>query len=136
MRKLVMFLALALVVAACNFSSLSWLVEQPSDTTASISGDVQRGSDIFSHGINDAPPCVTCHARTQGMFSIGPTMQGISQRAGDRVEGLSIDDYLHQSILEPSAFIVPGFRSIMYPDYADHFSAQDVADLIAYLKTL
>jgi len=136
MRKLVIFLALAFMAAACNFSSLSWLVEQPSDSTAPLPGDTERGAEIFRHGVNDAPPCITCHALTQGMFSIAPVMQGISQRAGERVEGLSADDYLHQSILEPSAFIVPGFRSIMYPDYADHLSAQDVADLIAYLKTL
>lgn len=133
MRKLVIFLALAFMAAACNFSSLSWLVEQPSD---SLPGDAERGAEIFRHGVNDAPPCITCHALTQGMFSIAPVMQGINQRAGERVAGLSADDYLHQSILEPSAFIVPGFRSIMYPDYADHLSAQDVADLIAYLKTL
>ena len=63
-------------------------------------------------------------------------MTGISQRAGQRVPGLSAEEYIRQSILEPSAYLVSGYRNIMYPLYKDKLSQQDLADLIAYLETL
>jgi hypothetical protein len=43
---------------------------------------------------------------------------------------------LRQSILEPSAYVVSGFRDIMYPNFKEKLNEQDVADLIAYLETL
>ena len=63
-------------------------------------------------------------------------MIGISQRAGERVPGLSAEDYLRQSIIQPSAFLVSGYRDIMYPNFKEKLSEQDIADLIAYLETL
>jgi hypothetical protein len=63
-------------------------------------------------------------------------MISISQRAGQRVPGLSAEAYLRQSILDPSAYVVSGFRNIMYPHFKEKLSQQDLADLIAYLKTL
>jgi len=43
----------------------------------------------------------------------GPSFQGISKRAGDRVPGLSAVEYLRQSIVDPSAYMVEGFVDIM-----------------------
>lgn len=101
-----------------------------------IHGDAARGEDIFIHGVNGSPPCVTCHARTPGAFTIGPVLQGVGERAGTRIAGTSAEDYLRQSILDPAAYLVPGFRNIMYNRFAEVFDDQDVADLIAYLLTL
>lgn len=129
----VMTLLMALVVSGCAFNWIG-LVLPP--TTTIIQGDIGRGEDIFKHGKNDAPPCVTCHALAAGGFGLGPVMKGISERAGQRVPGLDAEAYLQQSILDPKAFVVPGYRDIMYPNFADHFTDQDIADLIAYLLTI
>ncbi|MEZ4672058.1 MAG: cytochrome c [Anaerolineae bacterium] len=99
-------------------------------------GDAVRGEDIFRHGVADAPPCTSCHGLAGSTFSLGPKMVGISQRAGERVPGLSAEAYIRQSIREPSAYVVSGYRNIMYPQYAEKLSEQDVADLIAFLMTI
>jgi cytochrome c len=128
MRKPVILLSLILLVAGCTQTL----------PDASASGDPARGAQIFRTGINGAPPCSTCHQVVEGAFgfSIGPNLAGVAERAGTRVEGLTAEDYLNHSILNPHEYLVSGYRDIMYPDYSEHFTEQDTADLIAYLLTL
>ena len=103
-----------------------------------IAGSVERGAQLFVQGRGDAPPCSTCHQTVSGQegFSFGPNLTGIGEHAGTRVEGLTTEEYLRQSILEPDRTIVSGYRNIMYADYDLHFTEQDIQDLIAYLLTL
>jgi cytochrome c2 len=101
-------------------------------------GNVERGAQIFTQGVNESPPCSTCHFVVSGQtgFTLGPNLAGIAERAAVTVEGLSAEEYLHQSIVEPLSHVVPGYRDLMYADYAAHMSEADVQDLIAYLLTL
>lgn len=131
----VIALMIVLVLSGCTFNWIG-LVLLPDNTATIAQGDAVRGEDIFKHGKNNAPPCTTCHALASGGFGLGPLMKGISQRASQRIPGLDGEAYLRQSILDPKAFIVPGYRDIMYPNFADHFTDQDIADLIAFLLTL
>jgi mono/diheme cytochrome c family protein len=98
-------------------------------------GDASAGETIFHEGKGSAPACVNCHAAEPGPFALGPVMTGISERAGSRVEGMSAADYLHQSILNPGDYIVPGFRPVMPPTYGENLTEQDIEDIIAYLMT-
>lgn len=135
MTKLFLILVI-IVMASCDQRIVrQWIANVDTQATP-VEGNAERGEDIFKHGTNGAPPCITCHSLTIGEFGVGPVMRDIGERGGKRVEGLSTVDYLRQSILEPRAFVVSGYRPIMYPDYAKHLSAQDVTDLIAYLETL
>ncbi len=137
MRR-ILVVTLMIVLSGCTIDLSHFLpvVVSTSIADTQLIGDATHGADIFTHGIGDAPPCVSCHSLGQSAFSLGPKMIGISQRAGERVPGLSAEDYLRQSIIEPSAFLVSGFRDIMYPNFKDKLSEQDIADLIAYLETL
>lgn len=103
-----------------------------------LAGDPVQGQYIFANGLNGAPPCRGCHQVVKGStgFALGPNLAGVGARAMTRIEGLSGVQYIEDSILHPHHYVVPGFRDIMYPAYADHFSEQDVADLVAYLITL
>lgn len=139
MRRFIL-LTLMIVLSGCTLDLSRFLpVTEPmpvSNTNTVLIGDATHGADIYNHGINDAPPCIGCHSLGQSAFSVGPKMVGISQRAGERVPGLSAEDYLRQSILAPSAFLVSGYRDLMYPNFKEKLSEQDVVDLIAYLETL
>jgi cytochrome c553 len=106
--------------------------------SAAASGNAERGAQLFLQGWSNTPACSTCHHTVTGQygFSIGPTLAGIAERAGARVEGMSAGEYLRQSILEPHDYVVSGYRDIMYPDYRTHLGEQDIEDLIAYLLTL
>lgn len=135
MTKLFLILVI-IVIGGCDRATVRLWIASEETQAITVEGNAEHGEDIFKHGTNGAPPCITCHALTIGGFSVGPVMQDIEERGGKRVDVLSTDDYLRQSILEPRAFVVPGYRPIMYPNYATHLSAQDVADLIAYLKII
>jgi len=136
--KLTLVVVVVLLTGCSANDALGLLGVRPRmDTSGTpIVGDAAHGEAIFRTGVNDAPACTSCHAITPGPFSVGPALKGVYERAKTRVPGLTPEQYLRQSILDPKAYIVPGFRPIMYPDYATHLSEQQVADLIAYLSTL
>ncbi len=124
-----LFIAFALLVTGCAASP-----QMP----APMAGDIERGAQLFAHGQGEAPPCSACHVVTpdQAGFSIGPNLAGIGERAETRSEGSTANEYLHQSIVQPQRYIVPGYRNMMYSGYETHLSEQDILDLLAYLLTL
>lgn len=93
-------------------------------------GDVVRGEDLFNSGAS--PACIGCH--TEGS-SASPDLDGFAERAGSEVDGESAREYAFYSITEPGRHVVSGFGNAMPNEYDDDLSAQDIADLIAYLLT-
>ncbi len=80
--------------------------------------------------------CVACHSLDAGVTLVGPSLNGISTRAGTQVPDLPADAYLYQSITNPNAHVVDGFQAgIMPQTFKDTLSAQQLADVIAFLKT-
>jgi mono/diheme cytochrome c family protein len=59
--------------------------------------------------------CTGCHSREgdSDIGFIGPDLTGLADRAGDRVDGLSAEEYVRQSVLDPQAYIVDGYGSQM-----------------------
>ena len=87
----------------------------------------ERGEQLFvSIG------CNACHSIESEDTIVGPSLVGIVDRAGTRTS-LSADEYLKQSINDPSAFIVEGFTNSMV---VPKLPANQVDDLIAYITTL
>ncbi len=95
-------------------------------------GDPDRGHELFHKGKGVAPACINCHTDTQSVFSLGPSLTGVAERAATRPGYISPEDYLHRSIVEPDAYLVPGFRAIMYREYATQLTEGEINDLIAY----
>jgi nitric oxide reductase subunit C len=114
------------------------LAEQPStsttnSSTAANSDDpVARGKYLFS---NAPAICSTCHSLQPDVVIVGPSLSGIANRAGSRVAGLSAEDYIRNSIVHPSDFIVPGFQDLMQKNFGDVLTSDQINDLIAYLMT-
>lgn len=110
---------------------------QPSPEQAHLVGDPVRGEKLFRVGVDDAPPCSTCHQvgeSTMGM-SLAPNLAGIATRAHKRDATLTPEEYITQSILDPEKYKVSGFRVSMYTEYAGHLSQQDIADIVAFLMS-
>jgi cytochrome c2 len=102
-------------------------------------GDPERGHEIFMNGgANEAYSpdrvCIRCHS-LDGSDGNGPTLQGIAGRAANRVPGLSAEEYLRQSIMDPTAYIIEGYISKMGRIFSVVLSEQEVNDLVAFLMT-
>lgn len=101
---------------------------------ANVPPELKAGADLFSKN-----GCVACHATQGTQTLVGPSLAGLSDRAGQRKPGMSAEDYIIESIRNPSAFIVPGFPgppSPMPPFGPQQISDQDLQQLIAYLMSL
>jgi len=91
---------------------------------------VARGKQIFA-----SAGCSGCHS-TGSDAILGPGLGGIAQRAANRKSGMSASDYLHESIVNPTAYIVQGFSPVMPGNFGQTLTAADIDALVAYLETL
>ena len=95
-------------------------------------GDPANGEALFTRQVNGTPACNSCHT-VDGSPLSGPTLQGLGARAGNQVAGLGSGDYVLQSITQPAAHLVPGFSNLMYGQYGERLTGQQLADVIAYV---
>ncbi len=128
MRKLIFVLAiLTLLLAACGGGA--------APATGS-GGNAANGEALFKKTVIGAQPgCVTCHS-LDGSALVGPTMKGIAGRARKEVAGQSAEEYLKASIVNPNAHVVSGFSQGVMQSYQKELTADQLADLVAYLLTL
>lgn len=134
----VWFVAMAVVLAGCGNGDASTTTVTASQTAAV--GDPVRGRQIWDDGGGVlSGPCSVCHSvdgsEKVGVIDRAPTWQGISGRAGDRVPGLSAEEYLRKSIVDPSAYIVEGYSDAMPKGFKILLSEEDIDNLVAFLLT-
>ena len=149
MRKLLFsligFSALVLLLAACGggggegngSAESSGGAESGSGTAV---GNAENGEKLYKQttiGSASAPGCATCHSLEEGVTMAGPSHYGVATRAETAVEGMSAEEYLRQSIVDPDAHISEGFTAgIMYKNYGQELSESQINDLVAFLMTL
>lgn len=80
--------------------------------------------------------CGVCHT-VSGLSTgaIGPELTHISTVAASRRDGMSGEEYIRQSILDPRAYVVEGFPPVMPPDISD-IVGDGLGDLLAFLTSL
>jgi cytochrome c oxidase subunit 2 len=102
-----------------------WLAAAPNGPTP-----VTEGAQLFAQFA-----CATCHLKGRG---IAPDLSGIFGNQVVFTDGTTAtadEQYLRESILNPTAHIVSGFKPIM-PAFAATLSEPQVSALIDYIKTL
>ncbi len=119
------------VIVVDDAGFTAWVGEQ--QVLAAEAGQTPEGRGkalVMANG------CVACHS-IDGAAGVGPTW---FQLAGSEVQlsgggTVTADDaFLAESILQPQAKIVAGFEAQQMPAYT--FTEEQVADIIAYIKTL
>ncbi len=94
-----------------------------------------EGRRVFSE--RNLGGCGVCHSTRPDDDLVGPSLAGVGDRAAVQVAGLDAEAYLRESVLDPDAFIVDGYRAgQMLPTYRERLSDDDVDALIEYLLTL
>lgn len=113
--------ALAVLGAACS--------SQPAPNT-DHSPQEAAGQTLFTRH------CAACHSLNADTVIVGPPLAGIANQAQQRVAGMDASAYLHQSIMEPSAYLVEGFSDLMPPTLGQVLTPEEVDALVAYMLTL
>ena len=104
--------------------------EIPHDRFAEIAREV--GAKLFV-----AKACNTCH-KMDGSSSTGPTLKNIYGHAVPLEDGTQVtvdENYLRESMLNPSAKVVAGFQPVM-PTYQGLLRNHEIDALIAYIKSM
>ena len=85
--------------------------------------------------------CGACHkiGAIGEAHKVGPDLTYIGLTAGERVPGMSAEAYIHQSIVEPNAYLAPEcpnapcLPGIMPQNFATRLSAQQIETMVAFL---
>jgi len=82
--------------------------------------------------------CTACHGlgvRAPNLLTDEGGTGTIGVRCADRVPGEDCKTYLHESLINPSAYVVAGYQPIM-TDMRRTLSGQQIWSLVAYLQNL
>lgn len=112
----------------------------PSDPIARLIAvrDAANGEMLFNEFFAQTGfACSTCHQVAAPGQLIGPSMYGIKNIAGARVEGEVAERYLYNSIMHPNDYVVEGFvEGVMPQTWGEVLTETEIYDIIAYLMTI
>jgi hypothetical protein len=78
--------------------------------------------------------CVGCHVLDPNQTMVGPTWHNMGDTAVIRVPAESPALYLYESIVNPNAYVVPGYpANIMPQNFGETMSVQEIGEMVAYL---
>jgi mono/diheme cytochrome c family protein len=95
---------------------------------------VAAGEQLY----NGAGGCTACHGlgtRAPNLLTDEGGTGQVGARCSMRVPGKTCKEYLHESMVDPAAYVVEGYQPIM-PDMSRTLSAVQIWAMIAYLETL
>lgn len=111
---------------------------QPTPTPLpSDASPVDIGKSVYA-----AAGCAGCHGEPGGAGVVGPNLGGIATRAGSTVPGKSAEEYIRESIVNPSAYVAPECPSgpcaagLMPQTFGQTLSPAELDGLVQYLLTL
>lgn len=108
-----------------------------------IAVELPEGDPVNGETVANAQGCVGCHVSTATGPAWPPSagVPGIGERAATRFSqpdytgnATTAEQYLLESIIQTNVYIVEGYAENLMPgNYGSTLTAQDAADLIAYL---
>jgi len=116
---------------------VGWVVVmEPRDYEAWMSGGGNQPLAATGQKLFSELGCVTCHrSDTQGR---GPNLVGVFGKPVLLEDGRTVtadENYVRESILEPGAKVVRGFKPVM-PTFQGQVSDEQLNALVAYVKSL
>ncbi|HHC09595.1 MAG TPA: hydrogenase iron-sulfur subunit [Actinobacteria bacterium] len=106
-------------------------VDAPSSSSAA------RGKALFFETtLGQNSGCRVCHSLRPDKVVVGPSLHGVATRAATRVPGMTAEEYLRESIVDPGAYVVEGFPDVMLRNFEEILTEDEIDDLVAFLLTL
>jgi cytochrome c oxidase subunit 2 len=107
--------------------------QKPTSSAAQANlSPVERGQKLFNE-----KTCNTCHTVT-GAPLVGPSLKGVFGHEVELESGKKVmvdENYIRESITDPSANITKGFQPLM-PTFKGTLSDDEINSLVAYIKSL
>jgi mono/diheme cytochrome c family protein len=122
------------VGVACTAAALlasTCMSQGPTSELAPTADPVARGESLYQ-----IVGCASCHERNSTGQRRGPPLDHIGTAAATRLVGMSADEYIRQSILDPTAYEVPGFEGFPSRSFDRALSTTELEALVAYLLSL
>ena len=114
----------------------SVVVMEPRDYEAWMSGGGSQPLAVTGQALFTQLGCATCHrSDTQGR---GPDLVGVFGKPVLLEDGRTViadENYVRESILEPAAKVVKGFKPVM-PTFQGQLTDEQLNALVAYVKSL
>jgi mono/diheme cytochrome c family protein len=104
--------------------------QRPTEDVAQLSPEEQAGSRIFT----GKGGCVGCHNAGSGGGTTGPNLSHIGTDGATRKPGMDASAYIHESMLDPQAYIVAGYAAVM-PSFRGTLTEEEINSVVAYLLT-
>jgi mono/diheme cytochrome c family protein len=102
----------------------------PTPSTEDLDDPVARGRQVYLD--NGCGGCHTIEGLSAG--TVGPNQTNVGSVAETRIPGMSAEDYIYESIMDPSAYLVEGYPdNVMLKNYGELISTDELADLVAFL---
>lgn len=136
-------------------------------TTATAEGDAPPAEEVVAEEPAEAPAaeavamavpapeevapiftkagCIACHVIPDipgAAGAIGPNLSEIGVTGATRIEGYTVEEYLHESILNPNAFIAPEcptgpcLPGLMVQNLGDVLTPEEIDMVVAYLASM
>lgn len=115
--------------------------EAPSESSQSepaAGGESSNPEAVFA-----GSGCIACHAITaDAPPGVGPSMVGLVDAATEIInspdytgKATTVEEYIHESIVDPAIFLVPDYQPVMPTTYQDTLSEEQISQLVEYLMT-
>jgi cytochrome c oxidase subunit II len=136
MRRLALLFGLTVLLAGCGgeqtvLPTAEKVVGTVATTTqaAAPAGNPAQGAKLFN-----SQGCNGCHTFTPAgsTAKIGPDLDKLAQEAQKANRG-SLEQFTRESIENPSAYVEPGYKDGLMPNFGQTLSAKQISDLVAYL---
>ena len=116
---------------------IGWvIVMEPTEYQRWLAGGAEGSLASQGEKLFEKYACNTCHTNTAG--ARGPVLAGLYGKAVPLANGSSVvadDNYIRESILNPTAKVAAGFAPIM-PAFQGQVNEEDLMRLLAYVKSI
>jgi cytochrome c551/c552 len=137
-RRLVGLIAIVAVLAGCSSTvpgGKKVTTPTPQTVIGKLPGLGPKGNPLRGKPIFISKGCGACHRFTPAGTTgkIGPNLNNLAAAAQRANQG-TLTQFIRASIVDPGAYIAPGFPAgVMPATFAQQLSAQQLADLVAFL---
>lgn len=113
------------------------VVQKPAEYAAWLQGGEDQPAEVRGAQLFEQFRCNTCH-KPPGEEARGPTLVGLFGKSVQLDDGSTVTadvTYLRESILDPGAKVVAGFRPVM-PTFQGQIGEEGIFQLISYIQSL